>query len=188
MDLSTVATFKWALVFFIWMGANDVADCQSRILVVMPFSSTSHKNLFVPLMLALADRGHHLTFITGKRTEALQNNTNVREIVVEMKVDFTVENKGVKEGQNFFESLVEQPFKTKVEFAKSFQQVPESTIHSTYGDPQVQKMLKEDQFDLVLISMVTHHIGTPFAWHFKCPFILMSPSVIFYDLPFVMGT
>ena len=153
----------------------------------MPFGSTSHKNLFVPLISALADRGHHLTFITGKRTESLQNNTNVREIVVDMKVDFTVENKGLEKDQTFFESLVEHPMKTKWEFAKSFSLVPESTIHSTYGDAQVQKMLREEQFDLVLISMITHHIGTPFAWHFNCPFILVSPGPVYYDLTFVMG-
>lgn len=162
-------------------------DCH-RILVVMPFASGSHKNLFNPLILELADRGHHLTVISGnKKTESLQNHPNVREIVIELQVHFSVENKGLRDGQNFFESIVDEPFKTKFEFVRSFGDFPETLANDTYSNVEVQKMIKEDHFDLVIQSMMTQYLGAPFAWHFKCPFILMSPSIIYSGLPFVLG-
>ena len=157
-----------------------------RILAVMPYASASHKNTVVPLLNELAERGHHVTFITGKRTQQLQNTTNVREIVLDMKVAFTVANRGPGR-KSFFENIVEQPFKTKMEFLKKFREVPESTINSTFKDLQIRNMLETEKFDVVLVSLITAYIGYPLAWHFNCPFILMSPNVVMADLPFVMG-
>lgn len=159
---------------------------SSRILAVMPYASASHKNTMVPLVLALADRGHHITFISGRRTEQLTNVTNVREIVVDMEIDFTVPDRD-SNGKNFFEGIVEQPTQTKLAFLKRFQEVPEISIASTFSDYRVKEMLRNEHFDLVLNSIVTAYVGYPFAWHFNCPFILVSPNVIVSDLPFVIG-
>ena len=162
-------------------------DCYSyRILAVMPYASASHKNTVIPLISALADRGHQLTYISGKRTEQLENNVNVRELVIDMKMQFTVANTSA-DGKTFFENIVEQPFKTKMAFMRKFREVPESTIVSTFSDDRIKTMLEKENFDVVLISMVTAYVGYPFAWHFNCPFILLSPNVVLSDFPFIMG-
>lgn len=175
-------------LFMVVLMISSRGEGQSRILVVMPFASPSHKNILVPLMTTLASRGHQLTFITGKPTEELRENPNITEIVVDLKVEFSVEKED-KDAVSFFQSVVDEPFWTKIKFMEHFSNIPESIIESTLGDPQVKRILTDGaaQFDLVLISMVTEYVGTPFAWHFKCPFIFFSPNVIFSDLPFVLG-
>lgn len=160
-------------------GANG-----HRIICAMPFGSTSHKNTVGPLLMALADRGHHVTFISGKKTPVLQDYPNIREIVVDMKVQFDVQ---MDSKETFFEGVVEAPFWTKINFMKKFQSAPEMTINATFSDPQVRRLLDTEQFDLVIISLVSEFIGTAFAWHFKCPFIFVSPNVLFGDLPFALG-
>ena len=170
-----------SLFFFIRFAESH------RILAVMPFSSTSHKNTIVPLISALGDRGHQLVFITGSKTEQLQKNPNVREIIVDLKVGFTTNMKQENKSVSFFEGIIESPLKTKWNFLMSFTGVPEKTINSTFSDPQVQDLLAKDNFDLVLISMVCPACGYPFAWHFQRPFILLSPNVAFAGLSSVLG-
>jgi glucuronosyltransferase len=103
-----------------------------------------------------------------------------------MKVEFTVANRGA-DRKSFFDNIVEQPFKTKMEFLQKFREVPESAINSTFRDPQVRNMMETEKFDVVLISVITAYVGYPLAWHFNCPFIVMSPNVAFADMPFVVG-
>lgn len=158
-----------------------------RILAVMPFSSTSHKNTLVPLISGLADHGHQLVFITGSKTEQLQKNLNVREIIVDLKVGFTTDMKQENKDKSFFEGIIENPLKARWKFLFSFSGVPQITMNTTFSDPQVQDMLANDNFDLVLISMVCPACGYPFAWHFQSPFILISPNVVFSGLASVMG-
>ncbi|XP_032779257.2 LOW QUALITY PROTEIN: UDP-glycosyltransferase UGT4 [Daphnia magna] len=179
---------KYHWVIIITFQALLFADHghSHRILAVMPYASTSHKSTIVPLISALAARGHHVTYVSGKPTEQLQNKTNVREIVIDMKVEFTVANRGAGK-QSFFENIVERPFKTKMAFLEKFREVPESTINSTFKDPQIRRMMEKEEFDLVLISVITAYVGYPLAWHFNCPFVIMSPNVVLADMPFVMG-
>ena len=70
------------IVILVFLQDGD----SHRILTVMPFSSTSHKNTLVPLISALAERGHQLVFITRSKTEQLQNNHKVTEIVVNLEI------------------------------------------------------------------------------------------------------
>ena len=174
--------------FLVLFGTLFSLGQSGRILVVMPFASKSHKNTLVPLMTALAHRGHQLTFITGKPTEQLRDNSNITEIVVDMKIEFSIDQPNLLGSKTFFQSVVDEPLWTKLKFMETFKHIPETTINSTLSDPQVQRMFHgEERFDLVLISLVTEYVGTPFAWHFGCPFIFFSPNVIFSDLPFVLG-
>ena len=89
-----------SLFFFISFAESH------RILAVMHFSSTSHKNTIVPLISALGDRGHQLVFITGSKTEQLQKNPNVREIIVDLKVGFTTNMKQENKSVSFFEGIL----------------------------------------------------------------------------------
>lgn len=162
-------------------------NCYSyRILTVMPYASKSHKNTVIPLISALADRGHQVTYISGKTTEQLKNKTNVRELAIDMKIQFSTSNTSI-DGKTFFENIVDRPFKTKMAFIQKFREVPESAITSTFNDDEIKKMLQKDKFDVVLISLVTAYVGYPLAWHFNCPFILLSPNVVLSDFPFIMG-
>ena len=171
------------IVILVFLQDGD----SHRILAVMPFSSTSHKNTLVPLISALAERGHQLVFITGSKTEQLQNNHNVTEIVVNLDYEFSTRMNENNKSTPFFERIIEQPTRARWNFITSFKGIPDSILNSTLKDSQVQDLLTNDHFDLVLISMVTTYIGYPFAWHFKCPFILISPNVAFSYVVSTMG-
>jgi glucuronosyltransferase len=158
-----------------------------RILAVMPFSSTSHKNTLVPLIAALADRGHQLVFITSSKTEELQNTSKVSEIVIDVEYEFSTRMNEKNNSKPFFERIIDQPTRTRWNFLTSFKGVPDSILNSTLKDSRVQDLMTNDHFDLVLISMVTTYIGYPFAWNFKCPFILISPNVAFSYVVSTMG-
>ena len=180
-----VSSKVWLIVITLVSYLYRQGDCY-RILFAMPYASGSHKNMAIPIIVALAERGHQVTFISGKRTQQLVNVVNVREIVVNMTVEFSIANRGA-DGKSFFENIVERPFRTKLEFLNQFRQVPENTIISTLSDTQIKGMLESDQFDLVMVSMMTSYIGYPFAWHFNCPLILVCPNIVIPDIAYVMG-
>ena len=67
----------------------------------MPFSSTSHKNTLVPLISALAERGHQLVFITGSKTKELQNNSNVTEMIVDVEYQLSTKMNQKNQSNSF---------------------------------------------------------------------------------------
>lgn len=52
----------------------------ARILVSQPFGSKSHQNAFVPLIRALSERGHQITYITNYGPYDF--NENVKQIIL----------------------------------------------------------------------------------------------------------
>ena len=158
-----------------------------RILAIMPFGSTSHRNTILPLIEGLADRNHQVTFITGQKRQQFENNPNIREIIISTNLAISVKRPAGKNSRTFFEDVIENPFKAQVQFLKQFENVPEQTAISTWNNPEVQDMLETDHFDVALISLLTGYIGYPFAWHFRCPFIALSPNVLFPETSFILG-
>lgn len=161
--------------------------CDShRILAVLPFGSASHKITLIPVISALAERGHHVTFLTSKPTPQFKGDGNIREIIVKMDKEFTVKDFKTN-NSSFFQGVVERPLSTKLAFLGMFRDVPVHIIERTLENAEVKQMMETENFDLAIISLVSLYAGYPLAWHFKCPFILVSPNVIFSDMPFIMG-
>jgi len=74
------------LLLVVVLCASSI-EC-GRILISAPFGSKSHQNTYVPLIKALAARGHHITLITNYGVKDLRPLSNVTQIEMdELKID-----------------------------------------------------------------------------------------------------
>ncbi|XP_068216665.1 uncharacterized protein [Palaemon carinicauda] len=76
---------KWpsaALLLLMWMGFGGAGlpppERSYKVLVLLPVGSKSHRNVFVPLVEALADRGHKIDMLTSY--DIKHKNSNIQEI------------------------------------------------------------------------------------------------------------
>ncbi|XP_064112827.1 UDP-glycosyltransferase UGT5-like isoform X2 [Macrobrachium nipponense] len=75
---------KWLSVLLLlistWTGGADLLPPERsyKILMLLPIGSKSHRNVFIPLAEALADRGHKVDMLTSYDIQ--HQNPNIREI------------------------------------------------------------------------------------------------------------
>ena len=149
----------------------------SRILVVAPHGTKSHHGMLVPIVAELARRGHQLTFINNYIADALQNVENVTDLIIdEMKIDPT-------QFPRFDEIISPPSLINKMRLAyrtiSVISKAPTRTAKLVFDDPRVRNLLIDNhQFDLLIISEANPFIGYAMAWHFKAPFILISPNTL----------
>ena len=156
---------------------------SARILMSQPFGSKSHQNSFVPLIEALSQRGHHITYITTSISSAISDSPNVTQLVLQNPVfhgaSFTNQFDVVlSKGSNLLNG-----FRTSL----SMVHYPVTITRSVFEDVQIKSMLARDNFDLVLISQAFSSSGYALAWHFQAPFILVSPNTLFNGIATVLG-
>nr|XP_045586778.1 UDP-glucosyltransferase 2-like [Procambarus clarkii] len=62
------------------VAAGELAPPERayKILMLLPVSSTSHRNVFMPLAEALADRGHEIVMLTNRPKSS--NHPNIHEV------------------------------------------------------------------------------------------------------------
>ena len=151
---------------------------SSRILLVAPHGTKSHHNMMVPLVKELAKRGHQLTVITNYVNNELQNRENVRDIVIgQLAIDMT-------QYPNVFDMILSPgSFNKYFQYIKviigAMMKTAPNTANETFNDPRIKDLIDNLQFDLVMISEACPLIGFAMAWHFKAPFIMLSPNVLF---------
>jgi glucuronosyltransferase len=151
---------------------------QHRILVVAPHGTKSHHNMIVPLVKELAARGHQLTVISNYVANDLQKRENVRDIVMDqLAIDMS-------QYPNVFDMITTPGSFTKylnyiqVIVGAMLKTAPH-TAQETFSDPRIKDLIDNDRFDLLMISEACPLIGYAMAWHFKTPFIMLSPNVLF---------
>ena len=167
------------LLHFILLASAESA----RILVSQPFGTKSHQNVFVPLITALSDRGHHVTYITNYFTPALADTPNVRQLVLQNGILHAAVNTN-----QFDVALNDQSAAKSIQTLKVYMfDFPLMIVRSVFEDQQVQTMLVDQHFDLVLVSQAYGSSGYALAWHFQAPFILISPNSMFSGIAAVLG-
>ncbi|XP_068217267.1 UDP-glycosyltransferase UGT5-like isoform X3 [Palaemon carinicauda] len=79
------SNMKWpsaALLLLMWTGIGGAGlpppERSYKVLVLLPVGSKSHRNVFMPLVEALADRGHKIDMLTSY--DIKHKNLNIREI------------------------------------------------------------------------------------------------------------
>ena len=156
---------------------------SARILVSQPFSSKSHQNAFVPLIGALAERGHHVTYITNYIAPDLNAKHNVKQLLLEKPLFHGASS------ANMFEIILsnQSAFINRFKAGGSMFSYPVMVVDSVFQDPQVLTMLPNEKFDLVLITIAFPSTGYALAWHFKAPFIVISPSTLMPGLATDLG-
>ena len=139
--------------------------------------------MMVPLIQGLADRNHSVTFLTNFPTAQFRENDNIREIIIDGSFFFSEE----KNLMNFFDIALNYSFSTQVKSLGKLKALPGLVISKTLEHVQVQEMLHKDNFDLILVAQQSIFVGYPLAWHFKSPFIVISPHVLFGNMGTKLG-
>ncbi|XP_070500716.1 uncharacterized protein [Chironomus tepperi] len=163
-NLRSLEGFKDRLMNFIFNAVDLVLmknyfDYQSKAVY-----DKSHVMPLQVLAKELAKRGHNVTFIGqfpfSKPVE------NYRDIKVELRAEYKVIadelGKGMSDGINIFKMI---PMLKKLVYEHG---------NETIQSASVQRLMREEAFDLVVIGyFVTEHL-LGFADHFKCPSIVFS--------------
>jgi len=116
-----------------------------RILFLLPISSKSHKNVFDPLINALAAKGREITTVSSVRSSGVPSY--VHEIVpVPVEEVF-------KEYLSPFEARKLPRLKRLFAGSDHFVEI----CHKVYENVEVQNLLKTGRFDLVVVNGILNH-------------------------------
>ncbi|ROT73743.1 UDP-glucuronosyltransferase [Penaeus vannamei] len=140
--------------------------------MLLPVSSKSHRNVFLPVAEALADRGHKIVMLVNHPPAS--KHPNVLEINHELP-DFRVEN------LNMFETRGN----TAAVFGL-FQKALPAIASKLYKVPKVKELYdKRKEFDLIVINHMFNEVAYPFAH--EMPFITIATPGMDYRQSAVLG-
>ncbi|KAG0730425.1 2-hydroxyacylsphingosine 1-beta-galactosyltransferase [Chionoecetes opilio] len=129
-----------------------------KILMLLPVASKSHRNVFLPLAEALADRGHKIVMLTN--LPPASKNPNIMEINHDLPYmgDAT---------QNMFDKG------KKTGGLGDFQYMLPAIAKELYKVPAVKKLYdKRKEFDLIAVNHMFNEIAYPFVH--EVPFITVA--------------
>ena len=165
---------KMILIFLI---IAIVSVKSSRILFVQPSMSKSHVMPLQTLAKELAKRGHKITFLSiFPFDKKIENYRDIKlEVEGEYKSLFEEVGKAITEGASLSKMI---PLMNKMIYGFG---------NETIQSAKVQKIMIEDQFDLVVIGYFVSEFLLGFADHFKCPSIIFSSGTHIASLNFIVG-
>lgn len=141
---------------------TQLSTC-ARILIVSPAASLSHNLFYRPIVEELSLRGHQVTVIAGD-TFNNPELTNLTEINVHDET-YGVINSGDLLLKNQLNKL------TTMEFIKSYSPLVVPILRNILKNKQVQEILKNGEFDLVMVEHLNFPVLFGLKEHFKCPLI-----------------
>ena len=178
-----ILSFNIKIVTLLMLSSAISCSEGARILVVGPYGTKSHQNMFVPLVKELGRHNHQLTVITNYPTTAgppaHNSNNNIREIVIDqLAVDMSTMI------SNMFDYVTSpwtlKSLKETIDMMSAgISLFRDKLVDATFDDPQVRHLIANGKFDLILISEASSIFGYPFAVQFKAPYIMLSPNVLF---------
>ncbi|XP_076049303.1 uncharacterized protein LOC143029976 [Oratosquilla oratoria] len=159
-SFSTLTVMLLHGLFSICLCELPPPDKPYKILMLLPLSSRSHENAFVPLAEALAERGHEVTMI--KNTDMKSRHPRIHEIrhnleyVNPSSVDFSQNWGKIDAAFQFFDECLPR------------------LARDLYKVPKVMQIYKRrHEFDVVIIDQMFNEMAFPFAH--EMPFIMLSP-------------
>jgi glucuronosyltransferase len=162
---------KFLLLFVISLGLIEA----SRILVSAPYGTKSYHNMFVPLVIELTRRDHHVTVITNYKSSELDKTANVNQIILD-KLAINM-------------SLFPNPFDAMLSRLVMLESMslavdnmfsrPKIITETIYNDDRIKQLMADDHFDLVMVSITFNAGSYPLAWHFKAPLVMITPNAMF---------
>jgi phage pi2 protein 07 len=148
---------------------------SARILVLHPSPSQSHLIVTKALTKELACRGHEVTMFSQFPLEKpLQN---YRDIKVEINDTFSAIIKGLVSQSGSIWSWL----KVFPKLVASLTETGEAILQH----PELQRMMREEKFDLVIVGYFATNFLLGVADHFKCPQIMISPAGVFTSINMV---
>ncbi|XP_076063030.1 UDP-glucosyltransferase 2-like isoform X2 [Oratosquilla oratoria] len=141
------------------LGDLPPPERSYKILMLLPVASKSHRNVFLPIANALADRGHEITMLSNltpvtKHPKIYEIDHGLREFDTD-NVDMFKTCKDPRGGLSLF-------FNTLPAFAKKF-----------YNVPRVWELFeRRKEFDLIVINHMFNEVAYPFAH--EMPMIMVA--------------
>ncbi|GAB6020721.1 hypothetical protein CHUAL_003385 [Chamberlinius hualienensis] len=173
-----IAFIFYVLALPFWISAATLSD-KANILVVLPYAGKSHYQVFVPLVEELANRGHHITFITMTRpTKAIKN---IDYIFTEHAA-----NKFTTQWTVFASTTLKNSFSMKP--MNDFMDVMKNACIALFEDPEFQNFNaditnRRSKYDIVIAMAMLSECYLPWIRNLgEMPLILISPSVPFHTL------
>ncbi|XP_068217352.1 UDP-glycosyltransferase UGT5-like [Palaemon carinicauda] len=161
------------LWLFVGPSSGELAPLEKsyKILVLIPVSSWSHRQVILPIVEALADRGHQVVVLSKFPPSTLHPNIH----------ELTVRNSIYEEKINFFEVR-----KHPLLFLATFRADLAATAKQLYNDTHVLDLYAmRKEFDLVMVDALFNEAMYPFAE--DLPFITISTVGHDYQQSAVMG-
>ncbi len=170
-----MSTCKYFLaLIFLLFCSNFVSS--SKILIAQPSPSRSHVLPVQVLAKLLAEKGHEVTYITAFPLE--KSIKNYRDIKIEID----------ENDMAFVKRSMADP--GKLTFLKSTLEIPKIMAkigNNTIQSKEVQKLMREESFDLVIVGYFFSEYLFGLGDHFKCPIIVISPVGMFQTLASMVG-
>nr|XP_053653822.1 uncharacterized protein LOC128703245 [Cherax quadricarinatus] len=142
------------------MGKLSPPERSYKILMLLPISSKSHRNIFMPLAVALADRGHKIVMLTNQPKSS--KHPNIEDIPHDL-------SQFREEDINFFESR-----KNPSGVFQLFEIVLPTLVTELYKVPVVKDLYeRRKEFDVIVIDQLFNEIAYPSCTKFpSLPFQL----------------
>lgn len=143
------------------------------ILAVLPTPSKSHFNVFQPLLLGLASRGHKVKVISSfPLSSPVQNYTDINvkdfKLVYDSDIPF-----------DFFKNI---PMTFEEDILDLYNEIGD--FERFLGHPEVKSLLNsEDHYDLIITEMWNTDIFLVFAEKFNAPVVTISSC---YPYPWIL--
>ncbi|CAO1423146.1 unnamed protein product [Diamesa serratosioi] len=147
------------IAIFILLCAGINLTNGYRILGVFPTQCKSHWIIGHSVMKSLAKAGHSVTIISPFPLKTPIENYN------DVSLDITADN-----GINMFDTEEW----SAVKMMQFLSQLGENLVDSTMSHPNVQKLLKTEKFDAVVVELFWVEALMGLGLHFDCPVIGLS--------------
>ncbi|XP_071525916.1 UDP-glucosyltransferase 2-like [Panulirus ornatus] len=162
---------RWWSVVSAAVAVVQVVEA-ARILMVAPVGSISHKIFYMSIAEALSTRNHTVTFLTGCKPS--KPRRNIREVYVP--------------GVNLYDELSQTNIFNLTLHATSWKFIsylPKSCADSL-ASKEMQRV-QEEEFDLVVLSIVGIDCFYPYVHKLQVPYIHMSPNALLGSYSDVAG-
>lgn len=164
---------KWLLAYVL-LNHWFVFSQTERILVLAPVCSKSHKISFMPIVEALAEKGHQVTVVTPFSPE--NQKPNVKEIVLKKNALMEIDT-------DWFEIQKQNILKVFTWTITVFRTTMKDGYDILMSNEEFQEVLRSRDVDLVIVDAILNDFVLPIIDHINVPFIFYCPAS---GVPWVM--
>lgn len=147
---------------------------SARILGLFPAHPKSHLIVNMNIIRPMIERGHDVTIVTTRAVK--EPNLKFRHIKLKRP--------------NIDRSMTSQDKKGFLKAMQSMVNITNNLLHLTnltLNDPKMQKLMREESFDLVVLGYFFNDFFIGVAAHFKCPLIITLSGPPWQHLAKLMG-
>jgi len=154
---------------FILLSFCTLISKGERILVLSPLGTRSHIYGFMPIVEALAERGHQLTVVTAHKPVVTASQINIRAIVLSELVE-QVEIDG------WYDFKRHDSFTTFLGAMLHFRSTESIAYHVLMNNTEFKEIFASKNVDLVIVDAILQDFCLPLVDHLQVPYIYYSPS------------